>query len=481
MRIFVDSIAGGSCRLAFSALYVYLLVALGCMSGPFVLAQLAPGEPQSRLAKLKQAFAVAEKALGEIPRERIDVNVLQQTLGDDPATLFAWVRDHTRWLPYRGVLRGPRATLLDRSGSHADRALLLTALLESAGLETRLIVGQVPKDSLVADWKLIQTHTPKADAEIDLAAVQQQLGQDMQKIAAWTGEDPEELLQQVMDAKAEGQLRTEALVERVLVQSESLQTLLPWDGSATKTELTQRTSEALSDLWWVQAKIGDQWVDMDPSLPTNEMGNARVGNASVEELDALMKDAAHTVSITIHAQVRMRDSVKTVEILTEEILSSDALGTPVLLQIQPMNWDASAVVEQDPEKQAGALREQLLKQDEWWPTLRVGSKLIRGPSIRVDGSLNETPGGENAANNALVAGVDALNFGEGKKRTANQLVGMTLTCTVASPGKPEQEFKRVLMRVDAKRSEAWTDEEKLERSAEMMSGMQLLVQSSWIP
>jgi hypothetical protein len=43
-------------------------------------------------------------------------------IGNDPAALFAYVHDHVRTEIYRGVLRGPRATLMGRAGNSWDQA-----------------------------------------------------------------------------------------------------------------------------------------------------------------------------------------------------------------------------------------------------------------------------------------------------------------------------------------------------------------------
>ena len=74
----------------------------------------------------------------DAPRDRWDPAYVVKALGRNPDTLFAWVRENTTWIPYRGVLRGPMGVLMDRQGNSLDRATLLAALLVEAGHEARL-------------------------------------------------------------------------------------------------------------------------------------------------------------------------------------------------------------------------------------------------------------------------------------------------------------------------------------------------------
>ena len=46
---------------------------------------------------------------------------------------YRFVRDHVRFEPYFGILKGAERTLLDKEGNDADQALLLLALLRESG------------------------------------------------------------------------------------------------------------------------------------------------------------------------------------------------------------------------------------------------------------------------------------------------------------------------------------------------------------
>ncbi len=86
--------------------------------------------------------AAAERSLDELDRTRFDLVALHRPLGDDPETIFRWVRENTRWVPYRGALKGPVGVLLARQGNTLDRALLLARLLELAGHSVQIANGE---------------------------------------------------------------------------------------------------------------------------------------------------------------------------------------------------------------------------------------------------------------------------------------------------------------------------------------------------
>ena len=53
--------------------------------------------------KLEKLFQALEAAARDIPRETFDAKAVIEKVGRDPTKLFAWVRDETVWVPYRGV------------------------------------------------------------------------------------------------------------------------------------------------------------------------------------------------------------------------------------------------------------------------------------------------------------------------------------------------------------------------------------------
>src|SRR5690348_5498354 len=108
----------------------------------------APDDPGPGIVVVCRAAAFAGAgAQRRIKRSRrsdtFDLDAIVKLTDGDPARIFAWVRDKTFWVPYRGELRGAAGVLMDRLGNSLDRALLLAELLRRAGQDVRLAHAQL--------------------------------------------------------------------------------------------------------------------------------------------------------------------------------------------------------------------------------------------------------------------------------------------------------------------------------------------------
>jgi RHS repeat-associated protein len=63
---------------------------------------------------------------------------LVKALDYDGTLCYLFVRDNIKFTPYKGILRGPERTLIDREGNDADQALLLYVLLRECGFSPEL-------------------------------------------------------------------------------------------------------------------------------------------------------------------------------------------------------------------------------------------------------------------------------------------------------------------------------------------------------
>jgi len=61
---------------------------------------------------------------------------LAQALDKDWESCYLFVRNSIKFTPYKGILRGPERTLIDREGNDADQALLLYALFRACGFSS---------------------------------------------------------------------------------------------------------------------------------------------------------------------------------------------------------------------------------------------------------------------------------------------------------------------------------------------------------
>ncbi len=104
--------------------------------------------------------AAQPEDLSETPETKVtpQVSRLVQHLDRDPVKIFAWVRNKVRFEPYYGVRKGADTTLSERSGSDADQAALLIALLRASGVHARFVKGvaELPVQT-VANWVGVDT------------------------------------------------------------------------------------------------------------------------------------------------------------------------------------------------------------------------------------------------------------------------------------------------------------------------------------
>ena len=67
-----------------------------------------------------------------------------QELGNNPVSIFNFVRDEIGYESYKGSLRGARGTLWSKAGNALDQASLLIALLRASNIPARYVRGTLP-------------------------------------------------------------------------------------------------------------------------------------------------------------------------------------------------------------------------------------------------------------------------------------------------------------------------------------------------
>ncbi len=82
-----------------------------------------------------QIFANGTEEPPPIAAQAIQIEFAQlaEALENDALKIYQFVRNHFKYEPYYGALKGPYLTLLERSGNDFDQAALLVELLRAAG------------------------------------------------------------------------------------------------------------------------------------------------------------------------------------------------------------------------------------------------------------------------------------------------------------------------------------------------------------
>jgi transglutaminase-like putative cysteine protease len=212
----------------------------------FAAAKLAPAQPAVPApADLRAQIDAAVKAVQPI-EYRPELRAAELGAGVEPC--FNYVRDHIRYESYPGVMRGAKGAYVNRAANAADRALLLAAMLKTKGIATRFAIGQLnPERSAALLERMFQ---PVAAAPAAAAAA------SAPGPAADRGAD---LLARV---------RARATRDLAAVKA-ALGDALPASAAMPREQLL---AEIAASHVWVQAKVGEQWTDLDPSLPDARPG-----------------------------------------------------------------------------------------------------------------------------------------------------------------------------------------------------------------
>src|SRR5688572_24688509 len=242
----------------------------------------------------------------KLPRKEFEPAALASSLGKDPNAHFEWVRDHTSWAPYRGLLRGPQGVMLDRVGSNLDRAVLLGDLLRRAGHTVRL-----------------------ARAQLSESQARDVMG----------------MLRPMPERKMPPGPDDSVASARKLVQSQTAAVMLAIrEAVSASGDDESRALAALRDHWWVEREDNGDWVAMDVLRPDAKTGEALVQASSKsswksEDAAPSIPDADwHSVQMRIVVERYEAGETKEFKVLETDIRPAEVFDRPVTLLHAPVPW-----------------------------------------------------------------------------------------------------------------------------------------------
>lgn len=296
---------------------------------------------------IRDAYDNARAALEQLPRERFETHPVLEASDYDSSAIVTWIERNTRWVPYRGVLRGADGVLLDRKGNSLDRSLLLARLLQDAGYDARLVRGRLSADAVKA----------------------------VLSVASIPAEDqppPEPLfVDSVMKAAARAPSEAAALAKLV---------------GPLPAHIGREAEEAATDHWWIEAKLDDGWTAVDPLLrgPLEAMRPDALERLAV---DALPESMFHSVTIRVLIE-RWADGETVEEIPLEHTLrTADAPYHDFELQFVPYHFETA------PGESTAAAETRTIADtaSEWRPVLRRGRETIQQQGFNRQGNLERNP------------------------------------------------------------------------------------------
>ena len=281
----------------------------------------------------------------------------------DVERIFGFVRDEVRYDPYAGVLRGAKGTLWGLAGNAADQAVLLAALLNASLVTTRFVIGELTEDvagrlldatiqdegaSLRHAAKVLIPSTP-AEAPAPLTAEEEAFARDLPGFA--------ERYRAAVDSHLAQGIRivTDALTGAGID--------LP-DPSIALPEL-ERNQHV-----WLQYSEGTQWIDLDPSLPESEPGDAYAENPGVH--NELPAELVHRVTLRLVAEQITGGAATRQELVSHTAASAELVGVPMTIfhpQAEAMRAAGQAIT-----GEIGGYRN-------FMTTLIVGEEVIAGKPV----------------------------------------------------------------------------------------------------
>jgi hypothetical protein len=320
-------------------------------------------------------FDMLAAASTRIPRETFDPAAVVEQVGRDPARLTEWVRTKTYWVPYRGTLRGARGVLMDRMGSHQDRALLLAELLSAAGHKARLVHVRLGGRE-AAD--VLDRLPPVPPDAVPRSAWADSSSRLLEEVAAAAGADPARLRKTFERVSLRAGRTAEEVVQRVSEQAPMVADAI---GAARAADEPARKAEAIGamgDYWWVQRQEGGEWVDLPPLVSLE--GRARPAPAEAVEADAqgrfaLPAAAYHEVDVRVVIERWNAGRLEEEQVLTHTLRPADLVGQRIVLLYVPADWPKDLDLTKDghPGRRMKAVA---AEQRRWIPTLMVGGQVI---------------------------------------------------------------------------------------------------------
>jgi hypothetical protein len=388
--------------------------------------------------------------------DRWDPAYVAGWLGNDPIALLEWVRSQTRWVPYRGVLRGPVGVLLDRQGNSLDRALLLATLLRHAGYEIRLARAELPAERA---RELLPSLLASRSALVrgSETGVEGDWRPDVRLITGTYLKDSAAIARKV-EARLDRSIRLlDTLDARTDTQAARLRALLPKPaaGSAGAAEQDDPI-EALRDHWWVQRRDGERWIDLDLLAVPDDPAPAATADPA-----ALDSALYQRVVVRLVTERLSNGSLSERKVLEREVRPSELIGKPVVLEVTPLGLQPGLIsVSKDP---AAALRMLALEENEWHATLLVGGEVAEAVV---------SPGPVTGAAPGNPLGGLGLGIGRAVGSGGAELSAAWIEYETRVPGRPSQVVRRQLFDLVGPAARAarrpieleLTEERRLERS-----------------
>jgi hypothetical protein len=393
--------------------------------------------------RLEGLLAELSEASDQASAETYDPQAIVDNVGSDVESLFAWVRDNTWLVPYRGALRGPVGVLMDRVGNSLDRALLLCELLDRAGIRADLAHATLAEGRARV---ILDKAAPPPAAADETSILSEADREAIGTAAAEYGFDPKILVKTVEDEIS----RRSALRQQAgRGEAAILPRLLDLTSSFREPDPGMETRQALEDVrdhWWVRAETESGMIDLDPSLPESAPGKTLAEASETVGPDRL--DEAHRHQIVLRVVVERWEAGRILvqDVLRREIFPTDVAGQRMILSHVPADWPGTPEEALKLRKAPQGLHALILAQKSWTPVLTIGDEKETGSAFDDSGRLaaKESEGGSSGGPPGGFGGGPGGGPEPPAKETASVLTAEWIEYEILSPGRPLKKVRREL-------------------------------------
>lgn len=343
--------------------------------------------------------------------------------------LITFVQEKIAFQPYDGLLRGVQGTINSRAGNALDQSVLLAKLLNDAGLEARIAVGQL------SDAMSLQLLSAMAQADIP-----QHIGQGMEFDNAL----------KALTTKTNSQLdwRKTETYARYKNSHENLSQILKQNSiTLNNKDVTDQLVQQSKDYFWVQYRSNptDTWHDAHPAFNQASSQSANLNLKAVEHFkESVPEKYLHQLKVEAFIEQRIGTQTKQHSLMKPWIKPIANLQDKLITY---SNAPSGVSLESDYD-----LTDILDKSRFFTPTFngnKVGGKVFDLNGHLVDAEAASAPAGAlfKTLGDKTLSAVDKLSAMESSKGTAQksmQLISQWLAFTFIYPDGTEYVQKRYI-------------------------------------
>ena len=412
-------------------------------------------------------------------------------IGRDPNKLLQWVTDKTCFVPYRGVLRGEVGVLMDRRGNSLDRALLLYALIRSAGHQARLAHAELPADR--AQELLERTRSASLCAVPDDTRSRAARARQVLAAASSTHKLEPSVLQHHVDALMREQERVVEEIQKRVGEQTAVIAAAAGPPRASTSGTASAGPMAVRDHWWVQWQSDTVWVDLDPMVQDQPLRGPLIAATETTQPGKprdLPEDLQHVIDLRIVVERWRPGELREQQVLAHTLRPFELYGAHIVLSHQPLRWPSDLDFEQGGNR-AVLFKQTALAQREWLPVLSIGRDQIVKSSFTDAGDVNTSPlapilGGSaqdlGRSIGGLLGGRNAGQPVERQPQSVSQLSAVWIEYELRSPGDPVRKIRRQLFDLIGPASRSATkiaapaisEEQRFDRSLHLLGTTEIL-------